>query len=139
MKKLTHAAIVTVQALAIVVIVAALLALVVNLQAPIVRAQSGVATFPAYQKLHVAAGTSTTTALTGAGVLHAVCVNTKGASSNLLTVYDSLAASGTVIGILDDVTFTGCMVYDVGVGIGITVASAAGTGADLTIVYRLQR
>ncbi len=79
---------------------------------------------------------TTTTVKSGAGFLHTVTINTKGASANVITVYDSLTASGTVIGVIDGtagpVTFT----YDAAFSIGLTFLTATGTAADITVTYR---
>jgi hypothetical protein len=84
----------------------------------------------------VAAGTATSTIKSGAGTLYAICINTKGASANTMTVYDNTAASGTVIALIDG---TSDRDHQYGGGIafttGLTIASATGTGADYTVVY----
>lgn len=86
--------------------------------------------------LNIAAGAATTVVKSGAGTLSKVCINTKGASSNVLTVYDNTAGSGTKIAVLDTTTAVVCQAYDVAFATGLTVVSATGTGADLTIAYR---
>lgn len=86
--------------------------------------------------LNVAAGTATTTVKTGAGTLVRIVINTKGAASNTLTVYDNTTNSGTKIAIIDTTAAVGNFEYGVACAIGITCASATGTGADYTVVYR---
>ncbi len=88
-----------------------------------------------WQKTHIGAGTATTTIKTGVGILHAITFNTKGASSNTLTVYDNTAASGTVIAIIDTTDKVTTLFYDCPFLIGLTVISATGTGADVTIMW----
>lgn len=86
--------------------------------------------------LNVAAGTATTAVKVGAGTLVRIVINTKGASSNTLTVYDSLAGSGTKIATIDTTTAVVALEFGVAFGIGLTIVSATGTGADYTAVYR---
>jgi len=85
---------------------------------------------------HVAAGTATTTVKSGAGFLHCLSINTKGASSNTLTVYDNTAGSGTVIAVIDTTAQVQSLFYDVTFATGLTIVSATGTGADYTVAYR---
>ena len=81
--------------------------------------------------------TSTTTLVkTGVGVLKAVCINTKGASSNTATVYDGVDNTGSVIAVLDTTVTFGCQNYNVGVTTGITVVTATGTAGDLTVSFQ---
>lgn len=79
---------------------------------------------------------ATTIAKSGAGVLHKVCVNTKGATANVATVYDNTAGSGTVIAVLDTTSSVGCISFDVAFATGLTIVTAAGTAGDLTVTYR---
>ncbi len=86
--------------------------------------------------LNVASGTATTTVKSGRGILVAIVINTKGASSNTLTVYDNTAGSGTKIATIDTVNVTGTIRFEVGFSTGLTLVSAAGTGADYTVIYQ---
>ena len=53
-----------------------------------------------------------------------------------LTVYDNTAASGAVIAVIDTVNLaTNSLLYDGAFANGLTVISATGTGADLTISW----
>ncbi len=88
-----------------------------------------------WQKKYVAAGTATTTVKTGVGILHSITFNTKGASSNTLTVYDNTAASGTVMAVIDTTDKVTTLFYDIPFLTGLTVISATGTGADFTVQY----
>lgn len=85
---------------------------------------------------NVAAGTATTTVKSAPGILVAIVINTKGASSNTLTVYDNTAGSGTKIATIDTVNVTGAIRFDVAFRTGLTLVSATGTGADYTVVYQ---
>lgn len=84
---------------------------------------------------HIAAGTTTTTVKSGAGYLHLITINTKGASSNTLTVYDNTAGSGTVIAVIDTTVAPGPFGFNCTFQTGLTLVSATGTGADLTVSY----
>lgn len=79
---------------------------------------------------------TTTTPKSGAGVLHAVCVNTINATSTL-QMYDNTAASGTKIGLLTQATGQqpGCLVFDVAFNTGLTLVSTTGT-PDYTVSWR---
>lgn len=77
---------------------------------------------------------TTTTCKASAGVLVRIIVNTVGAGSTL-TIYDNTAGSGTKIGTMT--TAIQCShTFDVTCATGITVVSASGTPADITIVWR---
>jgi hypothetical protein len=89
----------------------------------------------AYSNSHIAA-TGTTTAKSGAGLVHTVCINTKGASSNVLTLYDNTAGSGTVIAVIDTTANVGCLTYDYGFATGLTAVDATGTAPDVSITYK---
>lgn len=85
--------------------------------------------------VNIAAGTATTTIKSGPGTLARICINTKGASANVITVYDSLTASGNIIATIDG-TSDRDHVFGLAFATGLTVKSATGTGADMTVVYR---
>lgn len=82
---------------------------------------------------HIAAGTGTTHVATKSGYLHSVTINTKGATGNTLTLSDS---NGTIAVIDTTVTF-GALPYDIDFVGKLDAVSAAGTGADVTISYRI--
>lgn len=89
----------------------------------------------AYQ--NVAAGTATTTVKAAPGLLVRIVINTKGASSNTLTVYDNASAgSGTKIATIDTTTAVGAIEFGAYFRNGLTLVSATGTGADYTVVYQ---
>jgi hypothetical protein len=79
---------------------------------------------------------TTTTVKSGAGLLHSITINTKGASSNVLTIFDNTAASGTKIGTVDTNTSLVTFMYDVKFTTGLTILTATGTAADVTVSYR---
>lgn len=88
---------------------------------------------PALSYTHIAANTAGTLIRTGRGVFSEVTINTKGATGNLLTVYDGTSTGGTVIASIDTTVAVGSFLYDVRVEVGIYVVLASGTAADLTI------
>lgn len=70
------------------------------------------------------------------GNLASVTINTKGATSNLLTLYDGLDSSGTVIAVIDTTANVGFVDFaGLVFQIGLTAILAAGTAADVTVVY----
>ena len=79
--------------------------------------------------------TATTTAVkASAGVLVSINVNTAGAGSTLV-IYNNTAGSGTKVGTMTT-AIQGVFVFNVTCATGITVVSASGTPADITVVYR---
>jgi hypothetical protein len=68
-----------------------------------------------------------------AGVLHNVTINTKGATSNTLTLYENTTASGTVIAVIDTTAQIQTLNFDVSFSTGLSFALAGGTAADVTI------
>lgn len=83
---------------------------------------------------HVAAGTATThiAASPQNGYLHAVVINTKGASANTLTLSDT---NGT-IAIIDTTANVGTIGYGCKFIGKLDAVSATGTGADYTVIWR---
>ena len=81
--------------------------------------------------------TNTTTAVkSSAGVLRRIVINTKGSSSNTLTIYDNTSGSGTTIGIIDTANgVSGHFEYGVNFSTGLTIVTANGTAADVTVIY----
>lgn len=79
---------------------------------------------------------ATTTVKSGAGFLHRIVINTKGASSNTATIYDNTAGSGTKIGTLDTTGGTASLTYNCAFSTGLTIVTSTGTSADLTVIYR---
>lgn len=80
--------------------------------------------------------TNTTTIVArGKGTLHSIVINTSGASSNTCTIYDSTTGSGTKIATIDTAGNTGTIIYDVYFTNGLTIVTATGTPADITVTY----
>lgn len=90
--------------------------------------------FEEYAYSHQAAN-GTVTVKSASGVLHAISINTKGATANTATVYDNTAGSGTIIAIIDTTTAVQTLFFDVVFNTGLTVVLASGTSADLTVSY----
>lgn len=80
--------------------------------------------------------TSNTTTLvkSGAGVLRSIIINTAGSSSNVATLYDNTAGSGTKIATIDT-TARGVLTYDIAFSTGLTIVTATGSAADITVSY----
>jgi hypothetical protein len=80
--------------------------------------------------------TATTTVVkTGFGQLHAITIN-KWVTAATITIYDNTSAAGTKIGTITLSTAeqsNGPFIYDVMVGLGITVVTSGAT--DITISY----
>lgn len=111
-----------------------LAALLLSFAGPAIAQPAGMLTYEFNNVAHIT--TSTTTAVkTSPGLLSNFCVNTAGATANNATIYDSLTASGKVIAVVDT-TIVGCKKFDVGFLIGLTVATATGTQADITVSFR---
>lgn len=79
--------------------------------------------------------TNTTTVLkTGAGVFAGLSINTGGTTS-AATVYDNTAGSGTKLGTFDT-TAQDYLPVDFPFTTGLTVVTAGGAAADITVVWR---
>lgn len=89
---------------------------------------------PVFQTTRINSNT-TTVVKSGKGVLVGITINTAGAASNTATVYDNTAGSGTVIAVIDTTAGTGTLFYNRECGTGITVVTATGTGADLSVLW----
>ena len=79
---------------------------------------------------------TTSTVKSGAGVLKRIVVNKIGSSSNTCTIYDNTSGTGTIIATIDPVHTQMVFEYDVVFTTGLTIVTATGTAADLTIVYQ---
>lgn len=90
----------------------------------------------AYSYAHVNANASATNIKNGAGTLAAVVVNTKGASANVLTLYDSTGAASGTIAVIDVTSAVGAIPYNLAFANGLTYALATGSAADVTFVYK---
>jgi hypothetical protein len=78
----------------------------------------------------------TTTVKSGSGLLHSLTINTKGATSNIATLYDNTSGSGTVIAVVDLTSQIQTLLFDVGFNTGLTVVISGGTNGDITISYQ---
>lgn len=78
---------------------------------------------------------ATTTVKSGAGILHSLVINTRGATTTA-TVYDNTAGSGTKIGTIDTTLSTTSFTYDLKFSTGLTIVTAGTTPADITVTYR---
>ena len=87
------------------------------------------------QYSHINALTAGVQVKPGAGTLHGVTINSKGATANLLTLYDGTSTAGAVIAVLDTTANVGQVAYDVSFTGGLFAVLAAGTAADLTIAF----
>lgn len=79
---------------------------------------------------------TTSTVKSGAGVLKRIVVNKVGASSNTCTIYDNTTATGTIIGTIDPVHTQMVFEYDLVFSTGLTIVTANGTAADITVIYK---
>ncbi len=80
---------------------------------------------------------TTTTIKSGAGFIHAININ-KGAATSTITVYDNTAGSGTKIGgvIVDTLAGGTSVILDSAFATGLTVVTAGGAAADITVTYK---
>lgn len=81
------------------------------------------------------AANATTVIRTGKGVLHAITINKKGASSNVCTVYDAVTATNPIAAIDTGHGGFGTLLYDVAFNTGLTVVIGTGTAADITVSW----
>lgn len=85
---------------------------------------------------HITTNTTTVVKAT-AGILHKVIINTKGATANVLTLYnDTTGGTANAIAVIDTTTGVDNIDYDLGFSNGLQAVTATGTAADITIVYR---
>src|SRR5271166_1309981 len=90
----------------------------------------------AFNYTHIAANGNTDAIKSGVGVLHSVSINTKGASSNTLTLYDSLThGTGNTIAVIDTTAQIQTILLDVALLTGLSVSLATGTAADITLSW----
>ena len=70
-------------------------------------------------------------------VLKRIVINKKGASSNVLNVYDGAAINGTLVASIDTTTAVGDIECDIALNRGMFInIPNVGTAADVTIVYK---
>jgi hypothetical protein len=68
--------------------------------------------------------------------LHAVSINSKGATSNILTLYDdALGGTTNPICVIDTTSLVTTLFFDIATVNGLGYALAAGTAADITIIW----
>lgn len=89
---------------------------------------------------HIAAGQATTTVKSGAGNLYAIVFNSAATATNVTTVYDNTAGSGTVIAIPTATAVTNPITLSFGRGMafstGLTIVTSTANGSDMTVVYK---
>lgn len=83
---------------------------------------------------HISTNT-TTQAKAGAGVLHALTINTLG-SVDTITLYDNTACSGTVIAIANAAASQTTLNFDAAFGVGLCIATSGTTAPDITVTWR---
>lgn len=77
--------------------------------------------------------TTTTVVKSGAGILHAITINTTAAAA--ITVYDNTAGSGTAIATIAASPVIGStFLYDVSFSTGLTIVTAG--NSNITVSYR---
>ena len=95
---------------------------------------------PQFTYLNIVAGQATTAVKTGAGLLHAIVFNSVATATNVTTIFDNSAASGTKIATITPVATTtqipNTVIYDAKFSTGLTVLTATANSADMTIIYR---
>lgn len=88
-----------------------------------------------YSYNHIATAT-TTTVKSGVGTLHSITVNSLGTVASTLTVYDSTTGSGTIIAIINSLSITGTLTFDVAFATGLTIVSTGTVAPDVTVSYK---
>ena len=97
---------------------------------------TGQANYPTYDRTNITTNT-TTSPLTSDGVLHTVCINNAGATGNIASLYDDPDSADTIFAVIDTVELNGrCLLYDLALDNGLTIVTATGTAADLTVTWR---
>ena len=84
---------------------------------------------------HIATSTNTVVKASP-GNLHSITINQLGTVASLITIYENTAASGTVIGIINSLTFSGTFTFDVAFATGLTITTTGTAAPDLTVSYR---
>lgn len=86
----------------------------------------------AFNYNNISTGT-TTTVKSGAGVIHAITINTTAAAT--ITIYDSLTATGNKIATIAASPAIGSTFrFDVAFAIGLTIVTAG--ASDITVAFR---
>lgn len=80
--------------------------------------------------------TNTTTVVkSGAGILHAVTINTTGTTTTA-TIYDNTSAAGTKIATINSSASHITRIYDVAFSTGLTIVTAGTAASDITVSYK---
>jgi hypothetical protein len=80
-------------------------------------------------------GQATTVVKPGAGILHSVCFN-KPVATEVVTLYDSLTATGAVIGTITvpSSPMPVCLPYNANFQLGLTIVTATAS-SDITVTW----
>jgi hypothetical protein len=90
----------------------------------------------AFQYAHVNALGSGDAVLNRPGMLHSVSINSKGATANIITIYDSLThGAGNVVAVIDTTSQIQTLIFDVWLQVGLSYTMSAGTAGDVTIAF----
>lgn len=87
-----------------------------------------------YNYTHLNAN-GTTSIKSGPGTLAALSINTKGGSSNTITIYDNTTGSGTIIAVIDSTSSLYTFPFYVNFSTGLTIVIATGTAPDITVSW----
>lgn len=90
---------------------------------------------------NITAGQATTTVKSGAGTLYGIILNTAATATNVTTIYDNTAASGTKIGTPTCTGITPPVTLNFGpkglaFATGLTINTATANGSDMTVIYK---
>ena len=90
-----------------------------------------------YQFLNIAAGQATTTVKSGAGLFHSLVLNSAATATNVTTIYDNTAGSGTVIAIpaVTTATVPVSLIFGIRFSTGLTVVTTTANGGNMTFTY----
>lgn len=81
--------------------------------------------------------TATTTVVKASpGTIKAVLINIKGTVASVVTVYDSLTASGPKIATLDSLNTSGVFTYGAKFNTGLTIVTTGTVAPDITVIYK---
>lgn len=79
---------------------------------------------------------TTTQVKSGAGYLHTITINTAGASSNTISVYDATSGTTSPIAIINGTAAAGSTLhFDINFQNGLRIITATGTAADITVSW----
>lgn len=88
------------------------------------------------KRLHTNSSSDVTISGNAHCVLHSVTINTKGATANLLTLWDGPSATGTQLASIDTTSNVGTLIYDIQCNTSLVAVLNTGTAADVTISYK---